>query len=92
MRVIYKYTLQKLYKEQVLKLPVARTLLSISEQHGNIAMWYEVDTHEPEGGPTKVTGVAFQCFETGDQVPDGWQYMGTVLFDGGSYVLHVYSK
>ena len=81
-KVIHKYPLRVGRNE--VELPWGAKILSVANQRENIAMWAEVnDTHE------KVSRL-FHVVLTGASAPAPARYIGTVMLDGGNFVVHVY--
>lgn len=70
-------------------IPVGAKFLHLREQHGGIAMWFEVDPR----AATEQRG--FQLFGTGIQaqgLSEGLEYRGTAILADGRLVLHVYER
>lgn len=68
-------------------IPIGAKFLNLREQHGDIAMWFEVD---PQAAQERR---GFQLFGTGIQaqgLSEGLEYRGTAIFVEGQLVLHVY--
>lgn len=71
---------------QVLHIPPGARFLHAAEQHGHIALWYEVPDPAAE---TEQHG--FQVFGTGTgPIGDHLTWVATVPMRGASLVLHVY--
>lgn len=69
----------------VFEIPVGARLVHLAEQHGQIAMWWEVDSD------ASTQQHRFQIFGTGHgPIREGLEYRGTCLFAGGDLVLHLY--
>jgi hypothetical protein len=89
-RTVWKYTIpvDELTASftNALYIPERARFLHCAEQHGSIALWFEIpfpDAPKVERG--------FRCFETGTgPIPDGFSYVGTMLHADGQWVLHVY--
>lgn len=80
--MIYKYELNK-YGSQIVVMPKGSVVLSVQNQRGELVLWAEtIDTVATERRK-------FVAFITGMPAPNG-KYLGTVQFDGGDYVVHVY--
>ena len=87
MRRILKYTIPCNHSltPVVIKMPHESVFLKMSEQKGNISIWYEGDEDE------ELEPNSFICLHTGDILPSNRiEYIGTALFYNDSYVLHVY--
>ena len=69
-------------------IPAGARLLHCAEQHGQVALWFEV----PDPEAPKVEH-GYQLFGTGTgPIGDHLVYVGTVLLAGGDLVLHVYER
>lgn len=79
--MIYKYELNK-YGSQIVVMPKSAIVLSVQNQGGELVLWADAPT-----GPTERR--KFVTVPTGLPSPFG-TYLGTVQFDGGNYVVHVY--
>lgn len=85
MQVIWKQELKIVEEFQTVLLPENFRFLSCQEQDGKHVFWFQCD---PES--TK-KDFRFQLLETGQNFdPVGKKYLGTVQFDGGEYVQHLY--
>lgn len=69
-----------------LRIPEGARLLHCAEQHGAVALWYEVDPEAPIGAR------GFQLFGTGTGPIDidRLVYVGTTSHYDGQLILHVY--
>lgn len=68
------------------RIPRGATFLHAAEQHGQVALWYEVPNLAAEKDP-----VGFQLFGTGTgPIGDHLDYVATTLHAGGDLVLHTY--
>ena len=71
-------------------MPRGAWLLSAAALFNTPCVWAEVET----GADNEMRH--FELFETGEQLPPTgdlrYVFVGTVLLDGGSYVLHVYER
>lgn len=89
MRRIYKYTLPGVFAgKQAVLMPFGAEILSVQNQCETIAIWAYVDP-EVERRVTRT----FETFITGALVPeteDAALYLGTLQFDKGEYVLHIF--
>lgn len=85
-RKIYKYTLQP-ETGQYLTLPKGSQILSAKVQHERICLWCNVDVQ------TTLEEVHFvYSVPTGEEVPVDAVFIGTVLLDEGSFVLHIFTQ
>lgn len=88
MLTIHKETLLNLNKltvKTVIQCPVGAKFLAVGAQYNQLALWYECDPTQPQLDHTIL------IVGTGHEVPIGPRlYIGTVLFQGGDLVLHVY--
>jgi hypothetical protein len=90
-RTIWKYTIpvNELTASftNVLHIPERARFLTCAEQHGAIALWYEI----PFPNDPKVEPRRFQIFGTGaGPIGDHLNYLGTTLHADGQLVLHIY--
>jgi hypothetical protein len=89
-RVVWKYAIpvNELTASftNALHIPERARFLHCAEQHGSIALWFEIpfpDAPKVERG--------FQLFGTGTgPIRDGLTYVGTTLHADGQLVLHIY--
>lgn len=88
MKAIHKYTINPHPGVQQIKVRKNARLLKTAEQGNLITFWYEVDTHE------SWIYVHFLIYTTGQELDNELhnkaQYVDTLLFNNGAYVLHVY--
>jgi hypothetical protein len=82
---IHKQTLHKLHK-QTLMLHAGAKFLTAQEQHGVIALWYQVEPDAPLEPRTIV------CYFTGVDVEPGSTYLATVQLHHGGTVVHVFEE
>jgi hypothetical protein len=70
-----------------LELPLGARVLSVQNQRGVLALWFEF-----EPGQKRRTERVFKVVETGERFDASVNsvYLGTVQFDEGNYVVHVY--
>ena len=60
--------------------------LSVGEQYGNLCVWVLVSDRSE-----KVTNRVYHVVGTGHSMDEAYRdFVGTVMFDGGSLVLHVF--
>lgn len=93
MRSIYKYTILN-SSDGIIEGPITK-ILTAQVQHGNIAVWAEVDTSVPNRKFQIIpigTGWPLDAPEGKECVLDTHQYIGTVQLVGGGLVFHVYAK
>jgi len=89
MKTILKYILHPDLATSIdtIGMPLGAKVLCTENQQEKLAIWVEVDTHEtaikPRNFLTIPTGVDFD-------IPDDAQYIGTILFHVGTFVLHLY--
>lgn len=79
--MIYKYMLNTC-GSQIVDMPKGSVVLSVQNQREELVLWADVPF-----GPTERR--KFVAIPTGMPSPFG-TYLGTVQFDGGNYVVHVY--
>jgi hypothetical protein len=84
-RVVWKYTLAGVAE---LQIPEGARFLHCAEQHGEVALWFEVDQDRPP------VARRFSLLLTGELINSrgDWGYLGTVLLRGGHFVVHVYEE
>ena len=61
--------------------PPEGKILGVANQHDQLVCW--TDTARP--GPSRLL-----VLQTGETCPPGYEYIDTVLFGGGTYVIHVF--
>lgn len=84
MKTIHKYTLD-VVGERTIQMPENAEFLSVQVQHGEICMWFLVDTGEAE------ISRKFTVIGTGWEMPNqAVQHLGTVQMEGGSLVWHIF--
>ena len=89
MKQVWKYVIT--LEGTTLEIPIKSKILCVGEQHGQVCIWMEVDTEEK----WKIFR-QFHVYGTGHQIYDELgmcltrNYIGTVQFDNGNLVLHVY--
>lgn len=68
-------------------LPEGAEVLSVANQDEMVAMWISVD-------PASCSSVVrrFRLVGTGNTIPTGAKFIGTVLLAGGRLVLHVFEE
>lgn len=89
MKVVFKFPLKRLSRQQVL-MPADHTILKVAEQHGVITIWAECDTHLPD-----MRSIDVIVWPTGQALPDDiviFTYRDTVLLEEGASVWHVYTR
>lgn len=88
MRVVWKYEIINWAGTRI-KLPALHKILHFAwqggEAKGNAHVWIEI-----EKGAAVAVEISFAVFGTGEDIPDGWKYVGTMQKDG--FVWHCYSK
>ena len=68
-----------------IEMPDRAQFLTVMEQGGNLCLWAQINQTE------KLVTRRFAVFGTGHEMPNSvFDYLGTVMFAGGSLVLHVY--
>ena len=86
MKTIWKYTLTP--SSQKVQMPIEAKLLYVSEQHGEICIWAEVEDNLPTEERT------FEVYGTGHSILEeafiSRKYIGTAKMDNGTYIFHVY--
>ena len=89
MKVIHKYRID-ITREQEVLMPIGSTILSAENQDRCLCVWAMAD---PDAPPVTrrflVIGTGHR-FESG--VIGGFQFVGTVLFDDGEFVWHVFAS
>lgn len=84
-RVIWKRSLGRTTISTVM-MPEGAEVLSAQVQHDEPTLWYACDPGRP------LTPRRFAMIGTGFPIPDDGCYVGTVLLDGGTLVLHVFEQ
>lgn len=83
---IFKYKLEKFsHQIQKVQMPIGAKILSMLNQHEEIAIWAEVNA-------TNISEArSFITLATGATKPDNpLKYFTTLQFSDGNYVVHVY--
>jgi len=84
MKTIYKYKLDDV-GEKTIQMPENAVFLSVQVQHGEIGMWFMVDTGNAD------VSRQFSIVGTGWELPNyPTQYLGTVQKDEGLLVWHIF--
>lgn len=87
MRTVYKYTLDKHYKE--LQLPMGYKILSVIAQNDVIQLYCLIDTgNKEESVDFSVVGTGWDMKEAGCE--GNVEHIGTVTTSSGVYVWHVF--
>jgi hypothetical protein len=86
MKTIYKYPVDLKNESSKVELPLGAKFLTIALQHGTVQMWFEVYDQQPK------IEQEFRVVGTGWEIPEGWEYLGTCLNIGQSFVWHLYRK
>lgn len=89
-RRIYKYKLEIAKNMQEITMPLGAQIMHIGAQNNtDLSIWCLVNPTQEEMKVRK-----FMVLATGDEfkIDDGkfYRFIGTVLFDGGSFVVHVF--
>ena len=87
-KVIYKYQLKKLGTSEV-RIPVHAEILSVASQYGQVVMFALVS----EDGNTPTEVKHFESVYTGQSVDadiSNFKFLGTVMFDDGTLVSHIF--
>lgn len=92
MKTVYKYKLNfdKDYRCQIM-LPPHRTL-SVAVQDEDVVIWVELETNHLAPAPDwwRVP-ITFAAVPTGVEIKEKeTKFIGTLLFDNGNYVLHIF--
>lgn len=91
-KAIYKYDFGDDVADLIdLNLPTGAEILSVNNQHGRLVLWAVVDT-DVETTSSRI----FAVYSTGEilhmYIKNTMKFLGTVLFDDGDTVYHVYEK
>lgn len=75
----------------IVKMPADSVILKVAEQYGKPYLWAIVRPGNPEVSRT------FVAVNTGSGIPDwfpgsGFQYLDSVLLQGGDYVIHFFER
>ena len=86
MKVVWKVNLTHTPGITEVQLPVGAIILSVQNQYDTLALYVEVDTTVP------IEKHRFLVVETGKELINdkGRLYIGSALFFGGDYVLHIF--
>ena len=72
---IWKYKLHADFRNQCLDVPPTAIPRHLQIQGGMVSLWLQVDTETAHRQQVKVT-----CVATGEDIPDGYSYLGTVIY------------
>jgi len=89
MRSIFKYTIS-ISPRELLVLPKGSTILSTENQRESLVIWALVDKSEEEDEE-----YAIHVVGTGAEIAPNFDlgtFLGTVLFEQGTWVFHVFYK
>jgi hypothetical protein len=87
MYTIYKYTLSTTGMTDIY-VPAGSKVLSVQDQYGQLTIWFLV----PSTTGQSVTR-RFHSYMTGDYIhQEPGEHVGSVLFDGGAFVVHVFER
>lgn len=83
--IIYKQQMNS-YGLNTVRAPRGAKFLSVQIQRGCIQVWYSCDPHNV------VEEYHLQGFVTGTHfhLPDDAEYLGTLQFQGGDFIMHFY--
>lgn len=85
-RRVFKYPIDSSFVS-TLKVPKGSKLLYVGNQKENLYAWVEITTSK------ETELIRLRCVTTGeDFLLDSFEYVGTVLFHTGNFVLHVYKE
>lgn len=87
MNTIYKYQIP-VTDEQTLRLPLGAKILSCGNQFENLCIWALIDKSQ-KNTEDKI----IRIYGTGHDIPNLFQsFLGTVIFDQGRLIFHVFIK
>lgn len=74
------------------KLPLNTEILSVGNQHGQIALWFKCSTDPLAMRNTEPRHI--RGYMTGSMIEPGIErrFLGTLQFDSGLYILHVFEE
>ena len=82
MKTVWKYRLDLLDGQQVIKMPKGAQVLSVDMQHDQPTLWAEVDSEAP------MEPRYFQVHGTGHPIANGGVFVGSAV--GVPFVWHIY--
>jgi hypothetical protein len=85
LRQVFKYYLPT-HGSIVMPMPRGWGFCAVRQQADRLVLWAEVDPSAPRESQQ------FFVYMTGEEIDPKAYYLGTVLFNEGSYVVHVYTK
>lgn len=93
MRTIHKqsFGLMDIKENMTISVPAKAELLSVGEQHGELAFWYSRSLEDGEE-----TQITVRIVGTGSIIEDSssdnkiYDHIGTVSFNRGTFILHVF--
>jgi hypothetical protein len=88
MNTVYKYKIKKSEQQQV-EMPMGARIVAAQSLGDNIWLWSLVDTDEKSREKRNIV-----VMKTGQEIsiahPDRLLHLGTVMFDSGALVYHVF--
>ncbi len=85
MRKIFKYMLPASHGYTMISVPKGAVPISVDEQYNAVSMWMEVAHY------SKRVDMEFFICQTGRELPPvPMEFVGTVLMNKGSQVVHIY--
>jgi hypothetical protein len=88
MNTVYKYKIKKLEHQQV-EMPMGARIVAAQSLGDNIWLWSLVETDEKKREKRNIV-----VLKTGQEIsiahPDRMLHLGTVMFDSGALVYHVF--
>jgi hypothetical protein len=90
MKTIHKYVLNHVYSggKTVITAPANAKFVNVANQNEELCVWAEVCTTNP------LIHYEFQVYSTGEEIVNEADverdFLGTVLFNRGAFVTHIY--
>ena len=88
MKIIWKFTL--IHTSTKLELPTGAEILTTKEQHGEICIWFKIDSLMIDKKEKRF----FEMYNTGQPMCANYkkEYIGSVSLYGGDIIKHVFES
>jgi len=86
---IYKYPLKRGERDIVIEMPVGSKILSVNNQYDYPVIWALVDE---EIKHTEGRHIVYYLTGEKFEIDSEHIFIGTCLFDNGSFIIHVFEK
>lgn len=86
MSKVYKYEIATAPGSQVISLPKGHKILSVKVQGNGIVLYALVNP------PNQTENIIIDIVMTGSEYWSEGEYLGTVMLEGGQFVLHLFKR